>query len=363
MRQIVATICVVTVLTAAGAMAQTPVISTGSGTFATGQAFALEGTGFGTKATAAPLKYDNFEAGSNGNELADWNFDTGGGDRNPEYSNMFVRPHSDRSAVCIYENGQYLSTFGVYEPSGMTTVYLDFWVLFDRPDPTARNHKLYRLYTGNGGGLPNQYLQLYCNDNQPTGHFTNDGVDGHSWGDTRAYPGWAADKAQHNWVHVQVYVEQSDAGVRNGVLKCWFDCGNKLDRDDYMSRGTVNRGDWHSLWFGNYSGHGSDGKCASSGDAHIYFDNIYVDVTQARVEAGNNADYDACTHREIQVPTSWNETSVNVTVNAGGFNSGQQVWLFLVNGSGAVSAGNGPFTVGGNIPLGSGQSGQPVRVN
>lgn len=363
MRRIVAIACVTVICATSAALAQTPVISGGGGTFASGQNFVLQGSGFGQKSSPAPVKYDAFESGSVGSQLSGWDFDTGGGTQNPEYSNTWVRPNSTRSAVSIFENGQYLSSFGVYRPAGFATVYMDFWVLFDRPNPVSRNHKLYRLYAGVNGGLPNQYLQLYCNSNNPEGHFTSDGVSGGGWSDTREYPGWGGDSAQHNWVHVQIYLEQSDPGVMNGILKSWFDCGNRVNRSDYLTRDTVNTSDWHSLWFGNYNGHESDQYCAASGDSHIYFDNVYIDVTQARVEVGNNANYDSCTHREIQVPVSWSDGEVQVTANPGSFNPGEQVWFFVVNDSGAVSSGRGPYLVDGTVVEGPGQPGQPTKVN
>lgn len=364
MRWVTVVACAATVLTATGAMGQTPSISSGTGTFASGSTFVLQGSGFGDKADAAPYKFDTFESGSVGNQLSGWSFDTGGGSRNPEYSNSYVRPNSSKSAVCIYEGGQYLSTFGVYKPSGgLSTVYMDFWVLFDRPASVSRNHKLYRLYPGLNGGLPNQYLVSACPEVSANAWFTNDGVSG-EWNDTRSYPGWAQNNAQRNWVHMQVYLEQSDASVTNGTLKAWFDCGNKINRSDYMSRSTTNSSDWHSLWFGNYLGHGTDGTCLNtSGDNYIYFDDVYIDVTQARVEAGNSSSYDNCTHREIQAPTSWNNTQVNVTVNTGSFNPGEQVWFFIVNENGAISSGRGPYVVDGTVIEVPGQPGQPELIN
>jgi len=346
-------------LVASGAMAQAPTISGGNGTFATGNTFSITGSGFGTKASPNPYKYDDFEGGNVGGQLSGWQFDTGGGTTNPLYSNRWLRANSTRSAECPYVDGQYLSTFGVYRPEGLETVYMDFWVLFDRPATVSRNHKLYRLYPGVNGGLPNQYLVSACPAIGPEAWFTNDGVSG-GWNDTHAYPGWNQYDADDNWVHMQVFLKQSDAGVANGTLQAWFDGHLAVNRTDYQSRDTTNSASWHSLWFGNYLGHGTDGTCLeTSGDNYILFDNVYIDVTRARVEAGNSADYNACTHREIQVPLSWDTGSIDFTVNAGSFGNGESVWLFVVDSNGNVSAGKGPYTVSGTAVEVPGQPGKP----
>ena len=352
----------ITVLAAvAGAQ---PVIVSGTGTLSHGESVVLLGGDFGSKASAAPLKFDDFEAGEPGTVIQGWDTDVGGGTQEPEYSDTFVRLRSQRSAVCIYEGSQYLSTFGLYRPEGLTHVYLDFWVLFDKPDPPSRNHKLYRLYPQRTSGLPNQYLQIYCPENSPTARFTNDGVAG-EWSDTHAHPGWVSEEAQHKWVHMQVYLEQSSAGINDGVLQAWFDCGHTVDRTDYRSRDPVNDADWHSVWFGNYNGHGADDYCAASGDAYIYFDDVYVDVTRARVELGDAATYAACTHREIQIPSAWSPDSITIRVNVGTLEEGAPLWLFVVDEGGRVSPGFGPVMLGGRLEdAGSlpGKPGQPVRT-
>ena len=69
------------------------------------------------------------------------------------------------------------------------------------------------------------------------------------------------------------------------------------------------------------------------------FDEIYVDVTRARVEIGDAATFGAFTHREAQIPTAWSDGSVTFTVNQGSFADGSTAYLFVVDDTGAASAG------------------------
>ena len=62
-----------------------------------------------------------------------------------------------------------------------------------------------------------------------------------------------------------------------------------------------------------------------------YYDDIYIDSTLARVEIGNSTNYYSSTHRELQIPVSWNNTTITVELNQGSFQAGQEVYLFVIN--------------------------------
>ena len=73
-------------------------------------------------------------------------------------------------------------------------------------------------------------------------------------------------------------------------------------------------------------------------------DDIYVAVganAAARVEIGNNAVYSACTKLAIATPDSWSDTSITVTIREGGFNDGDQVYIFVVDAENTSSNGFG----------------------
>ncbi|HRV99110.1 MAG TPA: hypothetical protein P5201_10985, partial [Aminobacteriaceae bacterium] len=53
---------------------------------------------------------------------------------------------------------------------------------------------------------------------------------------------------------------------------------------------------------------------------------------------GNASTWDACTHREIQIPSAWSQDTVTVTVNQGTFQPGETAWLYVTDADGNVNA-------------------------
>jgi hypothetical protein len=64
------------------------------------------------------------------------------------------------------------------------------------------------------------------------------------------------------------------------------------------------------------------------------------------VVVANNLSLANATIIEPQVPTSWNDGSISVTVNLGKFSAGQTAYLFVVDSSGTANAMGQPITIG-----------------
>ena len=99
-----------------------------------------------------------------------------------------------------------------------------------------------------------------------------------------------------------------------------------------MTHGSSNTDVMRFVKFGHYYGNGIT-------SFRQYTDHVFVQIgSQARVELGNAAVYDNCTHREIQVPSVWSDTSITIEAIEGQLLSGSR-YLFVVDANGAVSAG------------------------
>lgn len=351
-------VMVVFVWSAGVALGGTPVIVYVSDPLVDGSTLVINGSGFGTKAVAAPLKYDDFEQGFEGQELEGWRIIGDGAGQIPHYSNEARQAGSALAARCAFGDGQSLSAFGLNEPADLSTIYLDFWVYISETARASSNFKLYMLNTGPLTGLPKQSLRFKCGAFGEEAAFVAEGVNSDGAGRSSAKTAWPTGAANNRWSHLQVFLRQSDAGVGNGLLKVWLDGENLLERTDYFSRGIENSDDWRNVWLGFYRSPMISPACDASGDATVFFDNVYVDTTQARVELGNSPDYESCSHREVQVPTAWSDTEVVVTVNAGSFRDQDEVWVFITDESGVVAGMAGRFLVG--VP-GPGAPGQPVH--
>lgn len=309
-----------------------------------GQPLTITGAGFGTKSSATPLRWDDFEAGANGAILSSskWDTYTAYDNREPKYSNVIRRTGSSMSARCDFTNANYNSSFGIADKlGGLTSVYLDGWVYYDASPPYSRNFKLWRNYYWSGG-TPNFYANLYCSNTDNTIHITQDGGGTSDW--------WVDNYGSvffgRSWKHVQAYLIQSGAGQANGTVKVWIDGKLVVNSTNANTRGSGENA-WDTIWVGNYLGHDAVGECPSFGNANVYWDDVYIDTTQSRVEIGDNPVYSNCTHREIQVPTNWTTTSINITGNVGSFASLTNAYLFIVDAAGNVNSQGFSITIGG----------------
>lgn len=80
--------------------------------------------------------------------------------------------------------------------------------------------------------------------------------------------------------------------------------------------------------------------------AYVYFDDVYIDTTWARVMIGNASTFSACTHREPLIPTAWSASSITAYFNQGAFSNGQSVYVFVVDSNGNASPGK-QISIGG----------------
>ncbi|MBU0993975.1 MAG: hypothetical protein KJ737_15885 [Proteobacteria bacterium] len=74
---------------------------------------------------------------------------------------------------------------------------------------------------------------------------------------------------------------------------------------------------------------------------YVYFDDLYVNNTWARVEISENSTWNetASLHKEIQVSKIWSENSITFTVNQGSFQNGDTAYIFAVDENGVASNG------------------------
>lgn len=79
---------------------------------------------------------------------------------------------------------------------------------------------------------------------------------------------------------------------------------------------------------------------------NIWMDDLYIDDTWARVIVGNASTLASCTTREVQIPSSWSDTSINVTLNRGAFGPTDTAYLYVFDSSNVASAGQA-ITFGG----------------
>jgi hypothetical protein len=139
---------------------------------------------------------------------------------------------------------------------------------------------------------------------------------------------------QNRWVHIQWMID-AGAGDNSATGSCisYIDGALRYDHRNVPTTGPGHY-NWPEIYIGNYIRTGD-----WSGEINTYWDSLYVDSSWARVEIGNNPVYANCTQREIQVPTSWSGSSLQVRLNRGSFPSLSGLYLFVVDANGNASAG------------------------
>ena len=288
----------------------------------------IYGSSFGTKSPAAPLRYFNFESVSAGQSFTN---EAGGGIQTA--GNTTVQNDSIR----------FTGTQSLYQD--FTSTYYGYIEL--TPSSLGSANKLYvsAIFKQHFGGALSRNMK-YLSMGNPNGWQTRFDV----------YPSTSSG---------HLYCNQTCTG--SSTLQDWgypgdFDDNEWHRMDGYFYYGTPSGGDgYRSLYFDNslfaeLSGTFIDGDC----DTFDYFlighyfaidqgspqptlerwwDEMYIDTTQARIEIGNNSVWGSCTHREIQIPTAWSATEITVTINQGTFAAEETAYLFVVDSDGTVSSG------------------------
>ena len=102
-----------------------------------------------------------------------------------------------------------------------------------------------------------------------------------------------------------------------------------------------------SLTVSEMRGHSDGSSSNPENNSFRYFDDMYVDTTYARVMLGDASRYDSCRVLEPQIPSSWSNNSIAVTVNLGNLPAQATVYLFVFDSNNNHNSTGYPVTIGG----------------
>ncbi|MEF3691442.1 MAG: hypothetical protein V3574_00100 [Candidatus Moraniibacteriota bacterium] len=339
-----------------------PSISGVSGELSHGQVITISGVDFGSKSQATPVVWDDFESGIVGQNSVTpaigSNWYNGG---NVFYEGEILREGSSKSTRHDF------TTEGVYNAALTKNggpwgeLYISFFYRTDYGNLNAyyedpcRNYKVFRMEGDNGlksgdqgEGVP---LISYEKRASTTGiglfetalraQYEPVTYSGTFYGGDhpRSPIGWA----NQEWHRVELYVNVLDGKKE---FRMWEDSleNTPLKTSDgwletfYPYMGEDNSR-FNELHFGIYFSRDNGAS------AYTYMDDIYVDETIAHIEIGNAPNYDACTHREIQIPSAWSANSITATINQGSFSNGAMAYLYVVDANGEVNADGFPIVI------------------
>lgn len=311
-----------------------PSVSNVTGNLNHGSSVTISGSGFGNKGNATPVKWDNFESGVLGAALSTNGWIHYSSNTSPLFSNTRAYSGNQSAHTDMPMAADNFNTAGLRNLNTLQ-LYLSCQFRWERisgsytdgpfikllrananPDfyhSRPRFYSTHRLRTPahESGYSPDQTISPEPNDIQITG--THNLIEG-------------------QWNRLEVYYKYSDpAGVANGALQTWVNLGQNANYTAVVTR--ANDSVSGPRVIDNFLLPFMADRLQNV-HLRLYVDDVYVDTTQARVEIGNAPTWDACTQREIQIPTSWSTTAIAVTINRGTFSPGSQVYLYVVDTDG-----------------------------
>lgn len=330
-----------------------PTVSQASGTFSNGNSVTITGSSFGTKSTASPLVFDNFEAGTTGSKVMTSNavvgkWQDGAGYEQPAYTTEQAHSGSKSVKLSAREDAYNLS---VNQNGSFPVIYMDWWVRVNQLDGVSRNWKPFRIYGADDKMAVNDVVM--CSG---TGlSVINESAEaGFWWGEGGNFN-------NNQWQHYQVLMRaSSSAGSADGAVKQYINSKLVSDHTGVVTR--ASSAHWSQIRIGHYWATSAVDDCSANSGANIYLDNVYVDTSWAHVELGNANTYLGSTTREIQIPTSWSASSIAFNVSTGAFTSGSTAYVYVMDSSGSVNSNGIPVTIGGTA-TGAKVPSPPTGVN
>jgi hypothetical protein len=190
-------------------------ITSATGFLTHGSTLTITGTGFGTKTTAAPLKFDSFEAGTPGQNVTGWGTDSASGYGLIKYSTDVSRGVGSVASKHPFNPTDY--NLSLCLDGTFPIIYLDFWQYFVRIDNVSRNFKSWRLWAADtrisvaeaefGNGTGSVYIYDAVTDTYHLEYTDSPNM--------TQPPGV--------WRHFQVAYKQSTISVADGALLFYID--------------------------------------------------------------------------------------------------------------------------------------------
>lgn len=346
-------------LAAPGFALGAPSIDDTSGIVTQGQSVTISGADFGTG--AAIIQWDDMEAHTVGTQVMGqtpivgpgfWTHHTGNPGFNAGILFSDTQAHSGTKSVNVnwQTAGTIIAGFG-WQGAGQDSLYFTYWRYMDHPDDDLpqppNNHKSVYLF-GTDGNYPMMISNVSWNTWGTNNNSTRPTIpfaypSDYNNGKGNPARSWASTRMQWNrweyWVKVNTVpdcdshpdIDWGAASECDGERAEWIDAQLYYSGNKYKWRDTYSN--YYQAAFGVM--HGQDVPQPGS----VYMDDLYIATSKARVEIGNNAVFENCTHREIQRHTAWADGSATITVNRGSFDENDSAYLFVIDSTGVASAG------------------------
>lgn len=342
-----------------------PSISNAAGTLTHGSSVTITGSGFGTKTTAAPVIWDDASIGSVPTDNGKWD---GYYPQYPVHSTVWhVRYTSPIRGVATAHTHVARYMAGGHGEVGSNGYDVMFWknrtmasypqftyaCWYERGDPNwvfggDNNYKMYDFSTGTQPyASPSNWYTAWNTPlpNSTVGGcvwvFNDDCLDAPceslAWPDNNGHNYYWNTGANNfgGWQKVEMEIQWTNQ--TSGYVKVW---NNGVLVMNYSGPTDKYAGTARSESVGGYA------RMYGQPNNWRYWNDVYLDYTRSRVLLANNATLTSATIREIQIPSSWSNGSINATMNLGKFTTGQTAYLFVLDSTGVSNTTGFPVVVG-----------------
>lgn len=322
-----------------------------------GSTLTIAGSGFGSKTSAAPLKYTGFESDTTGQVPAGWDAPSDdslvtasaahGGNKSLDSSALSKT--TDYFPRTSWDTG---ATIGMGE-----YLYLSAWLYLDTTGTTATG------WNWKGPIITSSTVPYYWDAGTTNesavgfggfynGNWFNTAVTiQYSSGNNAAFDYCSAGNSWHSssfvfssWQRVEwIFKASSSAGASDGSITV-----NRVGaaNQPLAATGCVTYGTTSNLWRYVSFPQGITNINGGTLNLAMYFDDVYIDKGLSRVEICDVATWSSRAHCEIQPPTAWSTTGVTATVNQGAFANGSTGYAFVIDSAGLVNATGDSVTFG-----------------
>jgi hypothetical protein len=343
-----------------------PVVYMTSGSMSHKGIVTASGTGFGTKGTVAPVVWDD----ASGVDIND-KWDGAWPDNNPAYNTTYRLPlrgiglphsritryiagaHGDANGPDAGYNVIFFKTRTISYPAYTYASWYqradDKWA-FAPPVNGNNNYKTFAFSIGNTPyELPNNWYLAYntpfpASSTSGASYVFGDDSNGVAlqFPDRNGHTQWwddAVNPMSGVWTKIEVEIKYTNQN--DGYVKLWENGGLRVN---YSGRTDRLPGTQRTEGIGGYASQ------SHQPNNWRYFADVYLDYSRARIILGNAPTYAASTIREVQVPTSWSDTSVSFVVNLGKLADNAIAYLYVVDEQGVANSMGMPVNTGSMGP-------------
>lgn len=324
----------------------------------------VNGSSFGQRGQAAPIKFEDFDAQSTGATPASIGYTNYGGfggsttvDQSQSYSGGKSLKHQGNfgavSGADVAESFPHIAVTGFSSNELFLSYRLKFRTNGSRIVQLKFNRSGMEVAGASGspcyGGKPKFYSSYYP-DGPSVNRYSSDkrllSVQGgvlrdndtrdEGWvGESSSGSGTVLPLLEDAWVQVEEYYRLNDIGQANGEHVTWVNGNLQFNRHDLTIRSLSSQ-----LLNCSYLVVGMDYwiNPSSTNGVTVWYDDHYLDSSRARLVLANNAAWNLSTIRSPQPATQWSAAGVTAPLRAAGFAPGSDAWLYVVRADGLMSS-------------------------